>query len=86
MFSDARYCESEDGMPRAKTVTKAGKARITITVRVDLARRLKAIAKANQRSGAWVVNYAIDEFLEKYGDNSAPLLPVRPAPRDRVGN
>jgi hypothetical protein len=43
-------------------------------------RYLKAIAKANQRSRAWVINYAINEIREKYGDDPAPVLPVRSQP------
>jgi Ribbon-helix-helix protein, copG family len=69
-------------MVRAKTKApkKSKKPRITITMTPELDRRLKGLAKMNQRSAAWVINYAIEEILEKYSDNPAPQLPVRSSP------
>ena len=69
-------------MARAKTKApeKSKKPRITVTIAPELDRHLKALAKANQRSRAWVINYAINEIREKYGDNPAPVLPVRSQP------
>jgi predicted DNA-binding protein len=63
-------------MARAKTKApeKSKKPRMTVTIAPELDRHLKALAKANQRSVAWVINYAIEEILEKYSDNPAPQL------------
>ena len=57
-----------------KALEKSKKPRITVTITPELERHLKALAKANQRSVAWVINYAIEEILEKYSDNPAPQL------------
>jgi len=66
-------------MARVKTRVprKSIKPRLTITVTPALDRYLKAVAKANQRSRAWVINYAINEIREKYRDDPAPVLQVR---------
>jgi hypothetical protein len=71
-----------DAIARAKTRApkKSTKPRLAITMTPAADRYLKAIAKANQRSRAWVINYAINEIREKYGDNPAPVLPVRSQP------
>jgi hypothetical protein len=75
--------QGRDAMARAKTkaARKSKKPRITVTMTPGLDRHLRALAKANQRSVAWVINYAIEEILEKYGDNPAPQLPVRSSPQ-----
>ena len=72
-------------MPRAKTrvLKTSTKPRLTITVSPALDRYLKAVAKANQRSRAWVINYAINEIREKYKDDPAPVLQVRSRPAVR---
>jgi len=66
-------------MSRAKAGVpkKSIKPRLTITVTPALDRYLRAVAKANQRSRAWVINYAINEIREKYKDDPAPVLQVR---------
>jgi hypothetical protein len=80
---DAVWCASrlrgQESMARAKARAhkKAKKPRITVTMSPDVNRRLKALAAANQRSVAWIINYAIGEILEKYEGNPAPQLPVR---------
>jgi len=68
-----------NAMARAKIKVskKSKKPRLTITITPQLDRYITALAKANQRSRAWVINYAIEEIREKYGDNPAPQLPVR---------
>ena len=43
--------------------------------------RLKALAAANQRSIAWIINYAIEDILEKYEGKPTPQLPVRFSPQ-----
>jgi hypothetical protein len=43
---------------------------------------LKEFAAVNQRSVAWIVNYAVDEFLRKHQGNPAQL-PVRSSPPGR---
>jgi hypothetical protein len=66
---------------KARAPKKAKKPRITITMSPDVNRRLKVLAAANQRSVAWIINYAIGEILEKYEGNPAPQLPVRSSPQ-----
>jgi hypothetical protein len=70
-------------MPRAKTPSpkKSRIRRLTVTVAPSLDSYLTVLAKVNQRSRSWVVNYAINEIREKYGDNPAPVLPVRAFPQ-----
>jgi hypothetical protein len=67
---------------RAFRATKktAKKPRITITMTPEVNDRLKAIAVANQRSVAWIINYAIQEVLDKCAGEHAPQLPARPSP------
>lgn len=80
---DVPWCAGRgDAIARAKTRApkKSTKPRLSITMTPAADRYLKAIAKANQRSRAWVINYAINEIREKYGDNPAPVLPVRSQP------
>jgi hypothetical protein len=43
--------------------------------------RLKALAAANQRSVAWIINYAIEDILEKYEGEPTPQLPVCSSPK-----
>jgi hypothetical protein len=68
-----------DEMARSRTRVprKSAHRRLTVTMTPVLDRYLKTLAKANQRSRAWVINYAINEIRDKYGDNPAPVLPVR---------
>ncbi len=68
-------------MARAKTRSpkKTKIRRLTVTMIPALDSYLNALANVNQRSRSWVINYAINEIREKYGDNPAPVLPVRPS-------
>lgn len=65
---------------KSKKPNKAKKSRLAVTLTPQLDRYVTALAKANQRSRAWVINYAVDEIRAKYGDDPAPQLPVRPSP------
>jgi hypothetical protein len=66
---------------KRRALKKSTKPRLTITMSPMLDRYLKALAKVYQRSRAWVINYAIEGIREKYGDDPAPVLPVRsPSP------
>jgi hypothetical protein len=62
---------------KTRVPKKSTKPRLTITITPSLDRYLKAVAKANQRSRAWVINYAINEIREKYNNDPAPVLQVR---------
>lgn len=80
MFCGAREVYvGEDAMARTKknAQRKRTKPRLTITMTPALDLYLRALAKANQRSRAWVINYAINEIREKYRDNPAPVLQLR---------
>jgi hypothetical protein len=50
---------------------------LDITTTPALGRYLKALAKAKQRSRAWVIKYGINEIREECGDDPLPVLPVR---------
>jgi hypothetical protein len=78
----------QNSMARAKARApkKEKKPRITITMSPEVNRRLKALASANQRSVAWIINYAIGEILDKYEGNLAPQLPVRPPLQHGMGD
>jgi hypothetical protein len=66
---------------KSKKTTKPKKSRLTVTLTPQLDRFVTALAKANQRSRAWVINYAVEEIRAKYGDDPTPQLPVRPSPQ-----
>jgi hypothetical protein len=86
MLGGAQVDFGAGSMARAKVRAskKVKKPRVTITMSPENNRRLKALAAANQRSVAWIINYAIGEILEKYEGNPTPQLPVRSSPqRDR---
>jgi hypothetical protein len=87
MLCGAQTTFGAASMERAKARTSrttkkiAKKPRITITMSPDVNGRLKALAAANQRSIAWIINYAIEDILEKYEGKPTPQLPVRSSPQ-----
>jgi len=66
---------------KSKKPKKAKKSRLTVTLTPDLDRYVSALARANQRSRAWVINYAVGEIRAKYGDKPVPQLPVQSSPQ-----
>jgi hypothetical protein len=87
MLYDAEAASGASSMARAKVRTSkttkktAKKPRITITMSAEVNGRLKGLAAANQRSVAWIINYAIEDILEKYEGEPPPQLPVRASPQ-----
>jgi hypothetical protein len=77
-----------DAMARvkAKAPRKPKNSRLTVTLTPQLDRYVTALANANQRSRAWVINYAIEEIRVQYGDDPTPQLPVRPSPQPPPGD
>jgi hypothetical protein len=75
-------------MAKVKTRASKGtkKPRITITMSPEVDRRLKVLASANQRSVAWIINYAIEETLQKCEGSPTPQLPVRTSPQRVQGD
>ena len=71
---------------KARAPKKAKKPRITITVSPEVNGRLKVLAAANQRSVAWIINYAIEEILGKYEGIPTPQLPLRYFPQHGDGD
>jgi hypothetical protein len=67
---------------KARAAKKPKKPRVTITMSSKANEHLKEFAAVNQRSVAWIVNYAVDEFLRKHQGNPAQL-PVRSSPPGR---
>jgi hypothetical protein len=88
MLGGAQVDFGAGSMARAKAQApkKEKKPRIIITMNSEVNRRLKALAATNQRSVAWVINYAIGEILEKYEANPTPQLPVRSSPQSDRGD
>jgi CopG antitoxin of type II toxin-antitoxin system len=70
---------------KARTAKKAKKPRITITLSAEVKGHLQMLAAANQRSVAWIINYAIEEILEKNKDNPTLHLPARSSPHRSEG-
>jgi hypothetical protein len=75
-------------MARARTRSprKQKMRRLTVTMSPELDRYLNALAKANQRSRSWVVNYAIDQIRERYGETPTPMLPIQSSPQPSQAN
>ena len=67
--------------PKSKKPKKPKKSRLTVTLTPQLDRYVTALAKANQRSRAWIINYAVEEIRAKFGDDPAPQLPFRSSPQ-----
>jgi hypothetical protein len=89
MFCGAqRDCLDRDAMAhvRKKATKKLTRPRLTITMTPALDLYLKALAKANQRSRAWVINYAINEIREQYRDDPAPVLQLRSSSHPFAGD
>ena len=88
MLCGARAAHGAASMAKAhaRVSKKAKKPRITITTSPEVIGRLKTLAAANQRSLAWVINYAIEEILEKFEGDPTLQLPVRSSPQLRQGD
>jgi hypothetical protein len=56
--------------------------RVTTNLSTNAAERLNSIASAQRVKVSWLVARAIDEFLDRYGDDESPQLPLR-SPRNR---
>jgi predicted DNA-binding protein len=88
MLCGARAVHGAASMAKAnaRVSKKAKKPRITITTSPEVIGRLKDLAAANQRSLAWVINYAIEEILEKLEGDPTLQLPVRSSPQPGQGD
>jgi len=62
--------DDEDGRP----------VRLTTNVSTDAAQRLQSIAKAKKVKLSWLIALAVDEFLDRSGNDPPPQLPLRPGP------
>jgi hypothetical protein len=56
--------------------------RLTTTVSAEAGQKLEEIARAQKCSVSWLMARAIDAFLDEYGDDATPQLPLR-RPRNK---